>query len=124
RTVSQPEPTFYAADGPTYAHAFATGVNVTNSTWYYVVGTYDAATGTSSIYVNGVLAGTSTMTGPIDYLLKPVQIGCSPSGWWMGAIDEVTISTGARSAGQIAAEYANQVDPAAFVTIAPTEPAN
>lgn len=120
RTVSQPEPTFYAADGPTYAHAFGSSQNVTNDVWYYFVGTYDAASGTSSIYLNGELAGTSTMTGPIDYLAKPVQIGCGSSGWWKGAIDEVRIAPTAHAAARIAAEYASQVDPA-FLTVAPTE---
>lgn len=123
RTVSQPEPTFYAANGPTYAHAFATGTTLVNDTWYHVAGTYDASTGVSSIYLDGALAGTATMAGAIDYLLKPLQIGCSSSGWWRGSIDEVRVAPFAMSAERLATEYANQVDPAAFMTVGPTEPA-
>ncbi len=122
RTVSQPVPTFYAADGPAYAHAFST-VNIPNATWYYQVGTYDASTGTSSIYSNGALQGTATMTGPIAYIDHPIGIGCGPSGWWAGELDEIRVSNVARSAAWIATEYANQLDPSGFATVGPTEPA-
>lgn len=123
RTLSQPEPSFYAANGPTYAHAFATGTGVANGTWHHIVGTFDAANGTASIYLDGAIAGTASMTGPIDYLSKPVQIGCSSSGWWIGAIDEVMISSSVHSAAQIVTEHANQLDPVSFVSVGATEPA-
>jgi hypothetical protein len=124
RTVTQPAATFYAADGANIAHAFATNT-AQNGVWFHAVGTYDETTGTSTIYVNGAPLGTSTMTGPIAYLLNPVQIGCSFAGgeYWNGDIDEVRISAGARSAGWIATEYANQFDPASFATVGATEPA-
>jgi len=121
RTVTQPVATFYAADGPTYAHAFST-VNEPNATWYYSVGTFDSAAGMSSIYVDGALQGTQPMTGPIAYIDRPVNIGAGPGGWWMGQIDEVRISNVARSAAWIAAEYANQTNAATFAAVGATEP--
>jgi hypothetical protein len=121
RTVTQPVPTFYAADGPGFAHAFS-ATPVANATWFYEVGTYDETTGDSQIYVDGAAQGVATMTGPIAYLSKPVSIGCvDPTAWWFGAIDEVRISNLARSPAWIATEYANQLDPSARVTVGPTE---
>ena len=120
RTITQPELAFYAADGPTYAHSFSTGYDLVNNSWFYVVGTYDETTGTSSVYVNGILRGTATMTGPIAYIDREVDIGCGPSGYWNGLIDEVRISPGAHTAAQIATEYATQLDSALIVSA--TEP--
>ncbi len=37
---------------------------MTAGTWYHLVGTYSAATGTLSLYVNGALVGTGTATAP------------------------------------------------------------
>jgi hypothetical protein len=121
RSVSDPETTFYAADGPEIAHAFA-GNLASNGAWLYAVGTYDATSGTSTIYVNGMPLGRTTMTGPIAYLNNPVKIGCSQSAdWWSGDIDEVHIAAGARSAGWIATEYNNQLAAATFASVGATE---
>jgi hypothetical protein len=121
RSTSDPRPTFYAANGPTIAHAFSANT-VANNAWVYAVGTYDAASGTSRIYVNGVLRGSATMTGPIAYLANPVLFGLSSSpGWWIGDIDEVRIASVVRPPAWIATEHANQADPGSFATFGPTE---
>ena len=123
RSVSRPEAAFYSANGQRGLLAYATGTSVANGTWHHIVGTYDAATETISVYLDGRLAGTATLSAPLEYLDNRVQIGCSSSGWWRGAIDEVRISGTAHSAARIATEYLNQSDPAAFVTVGPTVPA-
>jgi hypothetical protein len=121
RTVTQPQPTFYAADGGGFAHAFGT-TNLTNLRWYYVAGTYDATAGAAAVYLDGSENGTATMTGPIQYLDKPVDIGCTPQpDSWNGLVDEVRISPTVHSAGWIATEFANQSDPSTFVSVGATE---
>jgi len=121
RTVTQPTPDIYVANGPTWTMATSVS-NATNGQWTHIVGTYDATSGVAQIYMNGAMAGTASMSGAIQYLSKPVQIGCSPaSGWWLGAIDEVRIANVPRSGAWIGTEYANQHDPASFVTVGATE---
>jgi hypothetical protein len=100
------------------AHAFAT-TNVVNGTWYHVVGTRDATSGVTRIYVNGVEEGTATMAGGLAYLPNKVQVGGIGSESWDGLLDEVRIASGARDAGWIRTEYANQRSPGSFVTVGP-----
>ena len=43
-----------------YTNQACTSTAPTASTWYHLVGTYDPASHTAAIYVNGALAGTAT----------------------------------------------------------------
>ena len=120
RTQTNPRPTFYTANGTELAHAFAT-TSVVNGTWYHVVGTRDETSGLTRIYVNGVEEGSATMTGGIAYLPNKVQVGGFGSQSWDGLLDEVRIAKGARDAGWIRTEYANQSAPEKFVTVGPLQ---
>lgn len=128
RNVAQPVPTFYVANGPQYAHTFGT-TSLANGNWRLLHGTYDAANGMGRVYLDGGQEGTAAMSGAIDYLPKPVVIGCNVpvadgtlEGWWNGGIDEVRIANVPRSSTWIEAEWANQRDPAAFAVVGATEP--
>ena len=55
-------PSTDSASTPAYDHAG--NATATAGQWYHLVGTYNAATGAMSLYVNGTLAGTGTDTTP------------------------------------------------------------
>jgi RHS repeat-associated protein len=85
--------------------------------WYYIVGTFNSATGVVSAYKNGQLIGTKTAAvGTISYDTTGLQFGRQPTynQYFNGVLDEVRIENVARSADWIAAEYTNQSSPWAF----------
>lgn len=120
RTQTNPRPTFYTGNAAVSAHAFAT-TPVVNGTWYHVVGTRDATTGETCIYVNGIKEDTEVMTGGIAYLSSPVLIGGVSNETWGGLLDEVRISNVARSAEWILTEYRNQASPDTSVQLGSLE---
>jgi hypothetical protein len=112
---------------------------LTNGAWHQVVGTWAAASGTAvassqfTLYVDGInihaaaktVAGsaTSPLTG-----LGGAVIGYHQAWnhYFTGSMDEVRISTVARSASWVYTEYKNQSSPSTFYTVGAqeTEPAN
>ena len=60
--------------------ALETSVPFDNS-WYQVTYTYDSNTHISSIYKNGVLINTNTLTGLSNYLIDPSTANFQPMGW-------------------------------------------
>ncbi|WP_245563634.1 LamG-like jellyroll fold domain-containing protein [Longispora albida] len=82
------------ADSPASWHS-VTGTAPQLNTWTHLVGTYDAATGTQKLYINGVLAGSNTFTAPWP-VQGPIVIGKgkwqgSPTAGFTGQIDDVRI---------------------------------
>ncbi|MBC3840540.1 LamG domain-containing protein [Streptacidiphilus sp. 4-A2] len=57
----------------------------TAGTWYHLVGTYNATTGTMSLYVNGTLAGTATNSSPWA-AGGPLLIGAEDGGSTPGTV--------------------------------------
>jgi len=80
--------------------------NLSMNVWTYLAGTYDSQTGIGRGYVNGVKKGTDIIqSGNIDsYPNNPVAISSSLY-IFNGLIDEVRISSVARSAAWIKADY-------------------
>lgn len=68
-----------------------------NGRWYHLAGVYDQTM--LSIYVNGVLEASRPLAGSIPYDGGGLFAGTDSSGsaTWQGAIDEIRISSGARS---------------------------
>ncbi len=87
----------------------AIGVFQTNE-WVHLVGTYDGSN--LLLYKNGeeVARGTLGDAGTIANDDNPLLIGKHNNwgAWWNGIIDEVRISSSARSAGWIKTSYNNQ----------------
>ncbi len=100
------------ANGVTFpSGSFSGGV------WYYVVGTFNAATQVVSAYKNGQLVGTATAAvGSISYDTTGLQLGRQPTNgqYFNGVLDEVRVENVVRSADWISAEYTNQSTPWAF----------
>lgn len=75
--------------------------------WVHVAATADGAT--VNVYVNGVLSGTAPWTQGIFPGTMPLTIGCtmqeSPTSFFNGEIDEVSLYNRALSASEIAAIY-------------------
>ncbi len=79
--------------------------------WHHLVGTWDAATGTQTLYVDGTQTATGTAYTYVTYDGAPTRIGADTNSgsdilWFDGVIDEVKILDCAMSAGQVATDYA------------------
>jgi hypothetical protein len=76
-------------------------------TWSHVAATYDGAL--LSVYVNGVLASSSAVTGSLTSGSGPLQIGNNsvfPNEGFVGRIDEVRVYERALSASELQADMA------------------
>jgi hypothetical protein len=111
----------YTVDYPPGNHNLLAGTwsKWTAGTWYYAVATFDRPTKKLYVFAKGGLSETVTKTWNQelqDWWCSGLDVGRN-SNSFVGAIDEVRISKGpARSPEWIATEYANQSDPAAFLT--------
>lgn len=93
-----------------------TPANFALSTWYHVVGTYDATTGASKLYVNGTQRAAGTFTpASLNYTVANTtnNISCFNSLRWTGegvrgGVDHLKIFNRALSSEEIQAEYAAQ----------------
>src|SRR5205814_3084944 len=103
-----------------------TGVNsagtISLNAWSHIAGTFDSSSHVEAIYLNGSRDSTVTNNGTaIDYSTsQDLALGqrspYSPGEGWNGLVDELRISSVARSADWISAEYNNQNSPATFDT--------
>ena len=114
---------FDVGNGSAYS-SFAPPYATVAGAWYYALYTYDGTT--LKAYMNGSLVGTNTtVSGNIAYNgagTPPWIIGADDGAspyyqFFDGLIDEVRISSIARSADWIATEYANESSPSAFYTV-------
>lgn len=91
-----------------------------NSTWYHVAGVYE--NNRIQLYVNGVLQTEIGNSGPPDNSTYSFQIGHDaevPDRWFRGIIDEVRISSSARSGNWLKLCYENGRPGSNFVKIVP-----
>ena len=72
-----------SANAPVYYHA--NGSTTVANQWYHLVATYQAATGSMSLYVNGNLVGTGTDTGTPWAATGPLLIGGADGGTTPGS---------------------------------------
>jgi hypothetical protein len=82
--------------------------------WTQLVGVYDAAAQTVSIYVNGALENTQAVTSPPQGTTGNLVIGRARQNdtnlaYLGGAIDDVHVYTGILAADQISAEYQQEL---------------
>jgi len=100
------------------------GSVLSTATWYYLVATFDPITGVRTLYLNGALDATDTIAGPPFYQDIPeyTRIGDDSNGFYLdGRIDEVRISSSARSPDWIQTTYNNHDSPATFYTLGPED---
>jgi hypothetical protein len=107
-TFTQGASNFKSAQGTT---PIPTGV------YSYIVGTYDGSN--LRVWVNAVNEGTTAVTGATDSPADGMTIGCNgyPNDPFNGQIDEVRISSVARSSSYITATYNNQKSSSTFYAV-------
>jgi hypothetical protein len=93
---------------------------ISNGSWHYVVGVADVTNSLLRIYVDGTQRNSAAYDGTSVTGTSDFYIG-SGSGSiqqeFDGAIDEVRVSSTARSADWIATEFANQDSPSTFYQV-------
>ncbi|MHA2334888.1 MAG: DUF2341 domain-containing protein, partial [Candidatus Hodarchaeales archaeon] len=121
-TVNSASRTYFQLTAESGYEAESSGT-MSTGTWHHVVSRYDGTT--MNIFIDGMLdPGYYSRTGNIDSTSKGFVVGhgdqTRDKAWsypFGGIIDEVRISTVARSADWIATEYNNQLDPDNFYSI-------
>ncbi len=105
---------------------YYTSFTLSINTWYFIVVTFDTATGSLKVYKDGVLAQTITGTPEVlVYSSDITHIGGPNTGGLgdqtfasqVGYLDECRIYSGILPTGWIATEYANQFSPSTFYSI-------
>jgi archaellum component FlaF (FlaF/FlaG flagellin family) len=105
----------------TVLYGFVNNTNVSTSidtNWHYVTLTYD---GTDiKIYKDGAFQANTSRTGSIPTSTDTLELGRNLSGW----LDEIRVSSTARSANWINTTYANQNSPSTFYSLGSEESEN
>jgi hypothetical protein len=114
-------------DGGTRSYDGAGAATLSTGTWYYIVLTYDDATGLNG-YVNTVFDGSNNPGGNGNLITtaSPLRIASDPgnaSREWNGLIDEVRISDIYRSHDWRITCYNNQLAPTSFTMLGTETPA-
>jgi len=89
---------------------------LTPGNWYYLTMTYDSVNGLTG-YVNGGVDGAAASAGDINVAADQIWIGGHPSiggRFFTGVIDEARISTVARDANWVWAEWMNMASNSVF----------
>ena len=103
-------------------HQATSSVILPLNAWTHVCGTYDITTGDVRIYINGVLTGTGnnpmkdTTSGSSRFYVG-TEYNTGTPVYFFGKISDVKVLQEPLSSALIAAEYANQSDPAAFYSV-------
>jgi hypothetical protein len=93
-----------------------------DGTWRYIVGVANRSSGLSHAYVNGVEQGTGVDISSIGNVSSDFKFAIPDNSSYLDAtVDEVRISSYARSAEWIETEFNNQNDTGTFYTIGEEE---
>jgi hypothetical protein len=112
-----------SADTANPAQATASGPTATAGAWTHLVGVYNAATKTASLYVDGALAGTAsvpavfTSTGPLA--VGRALAGGTPSAFWAGSVSDVQTWTYALPPDEVTAISRPPSPASVFVPLTP-----
>ena len=94
------------------------GPALSTGQWYYIAGTYDSGTTTRTVYLDGAPVATDTLGAQYPALPEYTRVGDDSNGnYHDGLIDEVRISSIARSADWIQTTYNNQKTPGTFYAV-------
>ena len=105
-----------------------TSFNLLAAGWHHVAFAFDNVNHVQKVYVDGTPAASANYTTSIGYAGHGANtiLGEHGNGQtyynYNGTMDEVRVSSAARSANWIATEYANQSSPAAFCSLGSAQP--
>lgn len=111
-----------------YCDDWTTSNDIQNDGWKLLHWTYSSESGISNMYIGGALVdGPFTHAGNQDTQGAGGRIGNATGAFGgdmgiNGVVDEVRISSAIRSAGWMAAEFANQTTPQNFYVLGAEEP--
>jgi len=103
--------TTFSSDTTSMAGCVATGeLRPRAGEWYFVVGTYSAATGERRIYVDGVLSGKTTCSAGVFQAAGGLSVGRgfyggAASDPWSGALDDLGVIARVLTPEEIASLY-------------------
>jgi hypothetical protein len=103
--------------GPCGGGGFGSTATIADTNWHHLVGVVNGSS--SSIYIDGVAAGTGTVTAGTS--TNSANIGVASTYWLNGYLDEVRVSNIARSSDWIITEYHNQNTPTTFYSVGAQE---
>ncbi len=101
-------------------HTLDGSKEIGDGNWHHCVGTYDGTT--IRLYVDGVADGTLSVSGSLSTGTRDMVFGCSNNFVnqpLTGSLDEIKYLSAAMTADWIKAEYNNQSNPGAFITVGP-----
>lgn len=95
-------------------HTAENPTTITDTNWHYAVGTYDGSF--VSLYIDGVSVAATAASVSINNDTNVLTLGrlVNAEYYLVGSLDEVRISSVARSADWVATEYNNQYSPSTF----------
>ncbi|MCM8855464.1 MAG: DNRLRE domain-containing protein [Candidatus Thiodiazotropha sp.] len=103
----QQEPVFGFFANGSFREVFPTGLNLQAGTWYQLAASFDNATDTVRLYVDGAEVHSGTLAFNPSVTTADVAIGRSPIGeYWRGLLDDVRIYDSVLPASEIAELYA------------------
>ncbi len=105
-TNNVPETEVFMASTSYDTRSAPSGTALAVGKWYQVAGTYDGAT--LKTYVNGALDRQISVTGNVDNVSYPVNLGKTADGvanYWGGQIDDARVYSRALTPAEISAMY-------------------
>lgn len=109
-----------SGDGSTIKYATSPTALITNGVWTHLALVFNGAT-PLKLYQNGAEIGSYQLqdTGPASIVTstQKLRIGYIPGWFTDGVLDELRVSTTAKSATYLALQYANQNDPSTFYSV-------
>ncbi len=94
------------------------------TSWNHVIGTYDTTGEVMRVYINGVEQSSADLSALTSDLINVSSNGLRFSLYYRGLMDEVRLSSIARSADWIKTQFNNQNSPGSFYTIGSEESAD
>ena len=105
-----------------YSTASVTGLNIASNTWTSLAVTRSGST--IRVYTNGTLAGTGTFSTAYNAANFAEMGSVGGINFYGGKLDEVRISSNARSASWIQTEFNNQSAPGNFLSVGSEQTGN
>jgi len=109
----------FAMGGGLDQHVDYPTTNLKTNVWYHVAATHNGANSTLSLYVNGVLIGTTSTPAAMTNSSNPLRLGkwnsngalSSAGRYFNGSLDEVRIWNVQRTLAQIKNDMYHEIDP-------------